>query len=84
MRDDEPRPVWMSLLITHCVCVFTSELAYPLRAGQPCAPVPSTCDRRKGPTVAFSVKNSNLCTLVQRISTMVLIYLYSTIRGVKI
>ncbi len=25
MRDDEPRPVWMSLLITHvgqCPCVF--------------------------------------------------------------
>ncbi len=21
MRDDEPRPVWMSLPITHCVCV---------------------------------------------------------------
>ena len=22
MRDDEPRLVWMSLLITHCVCVL--------------------------------------------------------------
>jgi hypothetical protein len=22
MRDDEPRPVWMSLLITHDVCVL--------------------------------------------------------------
>ena len=38
-----------------------------------CAPVPSSRDRRKGPTVAFSVQNSNLCTLVQRISTIVLI-----------
>jgi len=30
--------------------------------------------RRKGPTVAFSVQNSNFCTLVHRISTIVLIY----------
>ena len=37
-----------------------------------CAQVPSSRDRRKGPTVAFSLKISNFCTLVQRISTMVL------------
>ncbi len=32
MRDDEPRPVWMSLLITHCitagVCVFYYSRTY--------------------------------------------------------
>ena len=37
------------------------------------APVPWSRDRRKGPTVAFSLKISNFCTLVQRISTIVLI-----------
>ena len=37
------------------------------------APVPWSRDRRKGPTVAFSLKFSNFCTLVQRISTIVLI-----------
>jgi hypothetical protein len=25
-RDDEPRPVWTSLPIKHCVCLRTSEL----------------------------------------------------------
>jgi hypothetical protein len=24
MRDDDPRPVWMSLFITHCVCFITA------------------------------------------------------------
>ena len=37
------------------------------------APVPWSRDRRKGPTVAFSLKISNFCTFVQRISTIVLI-----------
>ena len=37
------------------------------------ARVPWSRDRRKGPTVAFSLKISNFCTLVQRISTIVLI-----------
>ena len=37
------------------------------------APVPWSRDRRKGPTVAFSLKISNFCTLVQRISTIALI-----------
>jgi hypothetical protein len=26
MRDDEPRPVWMSLPITHCVCLLLQDL----------------------------------------------------------
>ncbi len=37
------------------------------------APVPWSRDRREGPTVAFSLKNSNFCTLVHRISDIVLI-----------
>jgi hypothetical protein len=26
MRDDEPRPVWTSLSITHCVCLLLQDL----------------------------------------------------------
>jgi hypothetical protein len=37
MRDDEPRPVWMSLLITHnatspdCVCLLLQDLVQILK-----------------------------------------------------
>jgi len=67
--------VWLTCTLRVHPASRSSQVLYRVCApgNRHGAPVPWSRDRRKGPTVAFSLKISNFCTLVQRISTIVLI-----------